>query len=188
MSKEAAKMKTPKGRLAFTQNVFQKGGMEGAEPKYRCTIIFEPGSDLTELKQLAGKAAFEKWGDKKPSNFRSPFRTGPSRRRDDGTYPDGFREDTIDITATSTRRPVVLDANREEITESSDELYGGCYGKLIVTAFAYDKGGNKGVSFGLLGVQKLEDGAAFGGTRAQVTDFDGPAAPAAGEKDSLFDV
>jgi len=181
------KVKTPKGRISFP-SVFVKSGMQGAEPKYRCTIIFDETTDLTELKELAARAAREKWGDKLPTGFRSPFRKGTSRQREDKSFPDGFSEKTVDITATSTRRPVVGDVNRDEITAESDEFYGGCFGKLIVTAFAYDKGGNKGVSFGLLGAQKLEDGPAFGGARASLEDFDGPAAPAAGAKDPLFDM
>lgn len=188
---EIKQVRTPKGRVSFP-SVFQKSGMDGAEPKYRVTLIFGKDQDLSELKALATKAAREKWGDKIPANFRSPFRDGATRKRDDGSFLEGYDETKISITATSTRKPGVVGADPKVELHDEEDVYGGCFGRATVTAFAYDKGGNRGVGFGLQNFQKLAEGPAFGGKRSKPTDdFDavtpeGAAAPVAGAADPLF--
>jgi hypothetical protein len=63
-----------------------------------------------------------------------------------------------------------------------------------VTAYAYDKAGNRGVAFGLQNIQKLKDGEAFDGRSKPEDDFQPVAAPAgsssgsaaAGAADDMF--
>lgn len=70
-----------------------------------------------------------------------------------------------------TRRPGIIDRQREPITDKS-EVYSGCYARVSITAFPYDRDGNKGVSFGLNHVQKLADGEPFGSFTRAEDDFD----------------
>lgn len=140
---------------------------EGGDEKYQCELIFDEGQDLSKLKEAARAAARDKWGDQVPKTLRSPFRKGSER--DSEGYPD----DCTFIGARSKDKPgVVIGPNREPCMDQS-EIYGGCYVKVSVTAFAYDVSGNKGVSFALNNVWKIRDGQHFGNWKSAEEDFAG---------------
>lgn len=153
---------TPEFRVSFP-NVFKPGKalQEGAEPKYNVTMLFPKGADLSALKAAVTKAITEKWGADKakwPKGMRSPF-------RDQGEKEfEGYVEGAIFVNATSSHRPGLVDRNLQPILDSAD-FYPGCYARADVSAFAYDKAGNKGVAFGLNNIQKLRDGEPLGGRR-----------------------
>jgi hypothetical protein len=65
----------------------------------------------------------------------------------------------------------VLTVSGNEITDPG-ELYSGCYGRAAINFYAYSRNGKKGISAGLLSVQKLHDGDALGGARGSADDFD----------------
>lgn len=169
MSKSEENVKrviTPIARLSFPYLFHKSEGMDGGEGKYQCELIFEPGTDLTALKKAANEAAKDKWGDKIPKNLRTPFRNGDESREDREEY-----EGAIFISARSKDRPgVVVGRERTPCTDES-EVYGGCYAKASVTAFAYDTAGNKGVSFALNNVWKIRDGEPLGSRRNAETEF-----------------
>lgn len=48
------------------------------------------------------------------------------------------------------------------LIQDSDEIYGGCYGRAEINCYAYEKGQNRGIAFGLIHVQKVKDGDPFG--------------------------
>lgn len=134
-----------------------KGVNPGDEEKYQCELIFAPGTDLSELKAAAHLAAKEKWPTGVPKNLRSPFRSGDEDREDKNEY-----EGCVFIGARSKDKPgIVIGPNREICTDEYD-IYGGCYVRCSVTAFAYENKGNKGVSFALNSVWKIRDGEPFG--------------------------
>lgn len=138
---------------------------DGGDEKYQCELIFDEGQDLTELRAAATQAIRDKWGDKTPKNLRTPFRKGTDR--DSEGYPD----DCTFISARSTDKPgIVVGPNREPCMDQS-EVYGGCYVRVSVTAFAYDAKGNKGVSFALNNVWKIKDGEPFGNRRNAEEEF-----------------
>lgn len=157
---------TPEARLSYPYLFEKSEGMNGAEGKYQCELIFEPGADLSELRAAANAAAKDKWGDNIPKNLRSPFRKGDDDRED----KDGY-EGRVFIGARSKDRPgIVVGRDRHACTDPS-EIYGGCWVKASVTAFAYDTSGNKGVSFALNNVWKLRDGEPFGSRRNASEEF-----------------
>jgi hypothetical protein len=73
------------------------------------------------------------------------------------------------IKVRSSKKPVVVDAFRNEITDPG-EVYGGCYGRASINFFGYNTAGQKGISATLLFVQKLSDGEPFG-TVGSADDF-----------------
>ena len=78
-----------------------------------------------------------------------------------GLGPDVF---FIRPTANEDRPPRVWhrDPNKQETEET---VYSGCYGKAILNAFAWNNSSSgDGVSFGLSGFQKLQDGERLGGS------------------------
>lgn len=168
---------TPKFRVSFA-NVFRPGRplQEGAPPKYGLTMLFDAGTDLNELKKAAEQAVKDKWGDKPPKLLRSPF-------RDQGEKEfEGYVEGAVFINATSQQKPGLVDENVQSIIDES-EFYSGCYARATIRAFAYDKGGNRGVAFGLQNVQKLADGDPLGGRTPASADFE-PVSENAGGSDA----
>jgi hypothetical protein len=183
---------TPRFRVAFP-HVFRPNPFGGGEPKYRLTMVFPKGTDLSALKAAAKAAAEEKWGANIPKGLRSPFRDGAEK-----AHVEGFGPDVIFISASSMQKPGLVDRvagpdGKPVPIEAETDFYGGCFARATLTAFAYDNSGNKGVSFGLQNIQKLADGPSFTGRRKPEEDFDcpaeegAPAAPAATGGDPLFD-
>lgn len=113
-----------------------------------------------------------KWGDKW-KQVRTPLRDGDAEKdelTEDGStkgekYPE--RLGCYFLNARSTKPVGVYDRQRNPIVDSND-IYGGCKGKIAVTFYPYSTQGNHGVGVGLNGVQKVADGEAFGGGRPTV--------------------
>lgn len=166
------KVLTPEFRVSFP-HVFEKhSGFEGQDAKYSIVMLFPKSTDLKELKRAAFNAAVEKWGPKEkwPKNLRMPFRDG-----DEKTDLSGY-EDTIFVSASSKQRPQVVGNKKIDgqfpRLETDEEFYAGAYARATLIAFAYDKAGNKGISFSLQNVQKLKDGEAFSGRKNAEDEFE----------------
>jgi hypothetical protein len=167
------KCTTPEFRVSFP-HVFEKhSGFEGQEPKYSIVMLFPKNTDLKDLKRAAFNAATEKWGEKTkwPKNIRMPFRDG-----DEKSDLAGY-EDTIFVTASSKQKPQVVSNKKVDdqfprIEKEDETFYAGCYARATLIAFAYDKAGNKGISFSLQNIQKLKDGEQFSGRKNADDEFD----------------
>lgn len=160
MSIEDKKCVTPIFRASFP-SVFTPKSFKGQDAKYSLVMLFDPDVDLSPLKKCAENAAIEKWGaDKKkwPKVMKTPFRDGDEK-------PDtpGY-ESKIFVTASSKKRPGLVDRKRQPIL-SEEDFYAGCYARAEVIAFAYDEAGNRGVSFSLQNIQKAKDGEEFSGRK-----------------------
>lgn len=152
---EGNKFKTPIGRLSYPA-LFEPESFKDSKAKYKCAIIFDDSEvDLGFLKKLGKKVINEKFGDKIPKNLVTPWRDG--EEREDSA---GYGEGTTFMNVASDYKPLVIDRKSNKITDQT-EIYAGCYVRLIVSPFVYTQP-KKGLSFGLLAVQKLKDGEAFG--------------------------
>ena len=161
---------TPEFRVSFP-NVFQaRAVIQGQDPKFSIVMLFDKKTDITLLKKAAVAAIVEKWGPKEsgkwPKDLRLPFKEGSEK--DYAGY-----ENMIAVNASSSKeqKPGIVDQSLQDIIDPS-EFYGGCYARATIAAFAYDKLGNRGVSFGLRNLQKLRDGEHLGGKNAANKDFD----------------
>ena len=169
---------TPPG-IASYAFVFQpQDPMEGSDgaPKYSITLLV----DKKHKKALAGiKAAVMEAGEKK---FGSPFTSLVKRGKINLPFRDGDeeKEDTEDealysgkvfFTAKSSTKPAIVDSDLEPILDDT-EFYSGCICRISVVPFAYDKRGNKGISFLLNNIQKLKDGTRLSGKPAAEEEFD----------------
>lgn len=159
------KVKTPVFRVSFP-NVFEASSYNGGEAKFGLTMCFDNATDRGEMERILKEAAHEKWGAKLPAGLRNAFRKGEEKGELQG-YGPGITF----AAATSKQKPGVVDANVQPILDRS-EFYAGCYARATVTAYAYDKNGNKGVAFGLHNVQKVKDGERFDGRSNAEDDFD----------------
>ncbi|UTC28014.1 DUF2815 containing protein [Stenotrophomonas phage A1432] len=176
------KVTTPKFRASFAWIFKAQPPMEGqgGDPKYGVTMLFDAAARKTpqyeQLKKLAHAAAKEKFGDKlKPDGngwyhgLRNPLRDGAEKSELEGY------EGMIFAAATTKMQPGCVDQSLNRIISDEvgpDGFYSGCFARATVTAYGYDKAGNKGVAFGLQNVQKLGDGEAFSGRTAAENDFD----------------
>lgn len=148
-----------------------------SKPKYSTAILIPkntPEGKATYKKlRAAQQAALEEGKAKLGGSI-------PKKWKD--TIHDGDEDQDLDehpeyaghwyLTASNTRKPGLIDRDRDPITEESD-LYSGCYARVSLNAYAYNYQGTKGVTFSLRNVQKLADGEAFGGVNtAPEDDFD----------------
>jgi len=189
-----SKLYTPKFRVSFP-NVFEpRAAVDGGKAKYSLTMLFEPAEIMKDPEQaklwtaLLGAvkaAAREEWGDKIPGNLKSPFRDGKEKAEYDG-YGDGI----IFASASSLKKPGLVDRNNARIL-SEEDFYAGCYARATVNTFAWKYMGKCGISFGLRNIQKVDDGDIFGGRTQPEEDFDAlegmpSAEPDAGNATELF--
>lgn len=181
-----AKVITPKGRLSYP-HLFEPQIPPGSvDPVYSCTIVFEDGADLSEMKKAAREAGIEKWGEKyeaavKAGKIRSPF-------REDGEEK-GYPEGSVFINIKSKAAPGVVSIfpgadGKPMRIEDPSQVYAGCYVKASVRAFAYEVNGNRGISFALNNIQKVADGNRLDG-RSRAEDEFTADANAAAEMDDL---
>lgn len=166
---EFVKITTPKFRVSFP-SVFQPKSFEGQAPKYSVVMLFEKTADLAAMKKAAMEKAIEAFGPKEtwPKNFKWPFKNGDDKPELQG-YPGSI---VVTASCKADNRPGVVDRNLSAITEEDGAFYAGCYARATVSVFPFDKAGNRGVSFGLLNLQKLGDGEAFSGRKAASADFE----------------
>lgn len=171
---EGTKVVTGKVRLSYV-NIFTPRKTEGQEKeKYSVTLLIQKSDTATMGKiraamEAAKVAGVEKWGGKAPKNIATPLYDG------DGFRPNGeeFGEECKDcfvITAGSEQKPGIVDKDLNAILDTS-EVYSGCYGRVSINFFAYDKAGKKGIGCGLNNVQKLADGEPLSGRSRAEDDF-----------------
>jgi hypothetical protein len=177
---------TPKFRVSYpTVFTTKKNDLSGKD-EYSLVALFPKGADLSALKAAAAQAVKDKWGDKVPQNLRSPFRDQAEKEKG-GKLPEGHEAGAIFINMKSTQRPGLVGPDNQPIIDAT-AFYAGCYARAQVRAYAYDQKGNKGVSFGLQNVQKMEDGESLSG-RVRAEDAFQPVAGATtgGSATGIFD-
>ncbi len=69
------------------------------------------------------------------------------------------------------RRPQCVDRNVAPITDP-DDLYSGCYCRVMINFYAFNREGNKGIGASLGNVQKIRDGEPLDGRTNAEDDFD----------------
>ena len=171
---------TPRGRVAFPE-VFEAVSYEGNKAKYSLTLLFkldemDEGQKalFNKMVAAANAASVEKFGVKlgQPINGKEGGKcpTSPFKKSETSDfYPDGH----VFVKLSSYSKPGVVGANPKDGPLDPDHFYSGCWAHASYTVYAYDKSGNKGVSFGLGNVQKTGDGESFGPSKSKPeADFD----------------
>lgn len=165
---------TGKVRFSYVNLFTPRAAQEGAPAKYSVTLII-PKSDKHTLGKIkaAMDAAKENYlsknsGKKLPSNLKSTMHDGDGERPNGGSFGPECKGCYV-MTVSSNNKPVLVYADKTPLTEAT-ELYSGCYGRAIINFFVYDTQGSKGITAGLNGIMKLEDGEPLSG--GVVTDKD----------------
>jgi hypothetical protein len=162
------KVLTGEFRVSYPSLFVPTSMQENQEKKYSIVMLI-PKTDkktLEALEKLVIAAGREKWKDfdtllkqVKPDGskvLRLPFKDGDLKKEVAGYEGHWY------MSATSKQKPGLVDQNVQPII-SQEGFYAGCYARAEVTAYAYDKAGNKGIAFGLQHVQKMRDGDPFTG-------------------------
>ena len=173
----ATKITTGKVRFSFCNIWEPKAPQGGGDPKYSITLLI-PKSDTVTLGKV--KAAMAEARDNFCArNGASALPQNPNNTLHDG---DGMRpsgdpfgpecKGHYVITVSSKQKPVVVDNSKPKPQPITDpaEVYSGCYGRASINFYGYATNGKKGISAGLLGIQKLHDGEHFG-TVGSADDF-----------------
>lgn len=165
-------------RISFCQNLFRAGSFQPDQPpKYGATFIFEPGSaNEKTLKKAIVEAAETKWPGKGTATVKQLMASGKVclRDGDEKSNYDGF-EGMAFVTASSKKRPTVVDRDRSPLTEDDGRVYPGCYVNAILEIWAMDNQFGKRINAELTGVQFVKDGEPLGGGAAPATADDFPA-------------
>jgi len=168
---------TPMGRISYPHLFKAKRNELSNKDEYTVDILFAKNEDpkkdpINAIRNTVEEAIKEKWPNKRPNGLVLPIKDGDGTKPKAGTPYDEAYHGCWFITLKNTRKPQVVDANKQEILDEG-EVYGGCYGRASYTAYAYDNKGNKGASLSLVHFQKIKDGESFSGTHTTAeNDFD----------------
>lgn len=172
---------TPTGEVAYPFVFKPQPPMAGSsatkEPQYQLVLVYAEGDPkLKKLRDAIEKVATAKFGAKakamlKSGQLKSPLRMGEGRA--------DWLEGKETMTARTTDKPEIVDADGEDIIRSAD-FYSGCFARMDVYLYAFDKAGNKGVSAILNSAQKRGEGERKSGAR--------PASEAYGDDDEDDDL
>lgn len=171
----ATKITTGKVRFSYA-NIFEaKVPQGGGDAKFSVTLLI-PKADTPTINKI--KAAMKEARDNFcqrnganaiPASFNHTLHDGDGMRDSGEPYGPECKGCFV-ITVSSNQKPLILDNMKNEITDPG-EVYSGCYGRASINFYGYNKNGKKGVSAGLLAIQKLHDGEPFG-TVGSADDFD----------------
>lgn len=171
---------TPAVRISYPAIFQPRAVRAGQEAKYSVVLMFDKKNHehmncLRMLYVQCQEAFQERWGAKPEQaprvplqgHDRSPIKDGDTARNTQGIplveknpeYAGHFV-----VRAANISRPKIVDRNLQDILDPQ-VIYGGCRCKVSINAYAFDTNGNKGVTFGLNGIQFWADDDAFGATR-----------------------
>jgi hypothetical protein len=162
---ESGNYRTCPVRLSFP-NLFTRSKpiAPAVEGSYGANLIFPVGADRSLLEAAVVDVLRDKCPDalsedpKKRVKFKNPFKD-----QDEMLKYDGYCEGGFYISATSRQnKPPVVDAKGAVITDES-KVYPGVWAVCTIRPFWYDKGVNKGISFGLQSVMIVADDNNLGG-------------------------
>jgi hypothetical protein len=184
---------TPKGRLLWNSLFQARKAKNGAVGKFEFNIALRKGADLKVLQDAVLEAGREKFpklfkdaGGKWPSSVKSPFK----KSADNDKLAEIADEFPTFFAARSKDRPGVVGPNGRAEGVEPEHVYAGRWVKASLQAFAYETDGNKGVTFGLVNVQLLEDGDELvigGGKVSAESEFEGATeATGGGSADAMF--
>lgn len=176
----------PVFRLSFPAVFEPKTNTFNKKEQYSIVMLFDKKSaDVKPLRDLMIKVANHRFGPG-AKGLKNPLKDGDTARnqaeeliKDKNPSYAGH----MVMTSWSKNKPGVVNANNQLIIDT-DEIYGGCYCRAQLNCYAYETQGNRGVSFGLLHLQKVKDGDPFG-ARTRVEDA---FSPVAGEESQAEDM
>lgn len=172
---EKTQITTGKVRFSYV-HAFEPHADQNGNEKYSVTLLI-PKRDKQTLAKISkaienAKKNFREKnpGKKLPSNLATTLHDGDGEKTYGGEYGPECKGCMV-MTVSSKNKPVIVYADKMPMTEES-ELYSGCYGRAVINFYVYNNSGSVGVSAGLNGIMKLEDGEPLAGTIITDSDWD----------------
>ena len=181
-----SKVITGKGRFSYLNWASPKKNELSGKDEFTTQFLI-PKSDTTTIAALkaAMKSALEKkFGQAFPKNLRNPLRDGDTETKQDGSPLGAEYHGHYFIGIKSSEQPGVVDAAGQPILAAND-FVSGDYGRVSVTAWAYNHTGNAGVAFWFNNAQLLEKGQSLSGKSSAADDF-GIAKTSSNSEDNPF--
>lgn len=186
-------------RMSFS-NLFTPWTPAGGDPKFTfngicsddttVTVTNADGKQVTvphtKFPEVIAQIVKEKWGKAIPATKLQLFvynradtevgSRGP-RINDEGEYYEGYEADTMFFSAGTKVKDapdgiLVVDQKRNKLDASSPHPVNGDYVNAVLSVYAYEYEGKKGVSASIEGVQFLRKGEPFGAGKIEATAFD----------------
>jgi Protein of unknown function (DUF2815) len=190
------RLTTPIGRLSYVTVVKPRSVQQGQDPKFSATILMNPAA-CADLYKAIVLVANNRWkGEQRPNpqnpsemvlmtgehllylpkeqgGIHNPLRNGNLTYSQDpvkykaylGTYTLNAGIDAVNRKSGASQQPLVLDEDSRPMDPS--KVYSGCYGRLLITVFAFPQPGqqipNRGVGVLLNAVQFARHGEKLSG-------------------------
>jgi len=180
-------------RIAFAHGLWKADTVQGqGRPAFSCSFILPKNhKQLPLIQKVMLEVAEAKWPGKGAETMKALIAGNRVCLRDGDSKPEiaGYAGNLF-ISARSPTRPLVIDQNRQPLTQEGGKPYSGCYvnARISVWAQQHPQHGKR-LNAQLTGVQFVRDGEAFGGgSVAAPEDFGDVAdsAQAANEFGALF--
>jgi hypothetical protein len=176
MENNPSRITTKKVRIAFA-NVFEPvDKLNTGTPKYSaCLLIPKDDEEGVDRIQDAIDYVTEEYkkanGGKLPRNFKLPLRDG-DEEDEKADNPDFQGHYFMNVS--SVRKPTIVDRDMEKI-EDAEDFFSGCYCRVALNFFSFDKQGSKGIAVGFSNIQKIKKGPYIGsGASSPEEDFSEP--------------
>ena len=159
-------------RLSFP-NIFKPGKPipPNTEGKYGANLIIPPIAETGLIVSEVRKAILAKWptaGTPQGPKLKSPF-----KKQNEMLKYEGYNEEGIFLTTIAGNKVPCVHQNMSPVVDES-KVYPGVWAIVTIRPFVYDKGVNKGASFGLQSVMLVADDKNLGGGGSNpVADFAG---------------
>ena len=167
---------TGKVRFSYVSAFEPKLMLDGQSEKYSVTLLI-PKADKQTLEKIksASDAAIKSFkeknlGKKIPANLPTTLHDGDLPKESGDDYGPECKGCMV-MTVSSKTKPVVVYADKTPMTEPT-ELYSGCYGRAVINFYVYNTAGKIGLTAGLNGLMKLEDGEPLAGGIVTDADWD----------------
>ncbi len=152
-----------------------------SEPKYSVTLLI-PKTDQATYQDIINSrnAAYEnavqnEWKGLRPQLKSLLIYDGDGVRNDGAAFGEECKGHWV-ITASSKRKPQVVDISNVNVELAPQDIYSGMYARVTLNFFSFNTGGNKGVGCGLGNIMKTRDGEPLAGGATAAQDFEGIAA------------
>ena len=176
----ATKVLTGECRLSYEHlsAPYANPNQVGAEPKFSVTLLI-PKTDMAtkadidaSIKAAYEKAVAEDWKGARPALRNALIYDGDGIRNDGSRFGPECAGHWV-ITASSKRKPQVVDISNINVELAPQDIYSGMYARVTLNFFAFNVNGNRGVGCGLGNVMKTRDGEPLAGGASAASDFDG---------------
>lgn len=172
---QSTKFKTEPVRLSYAQQLYQPKADDKGSMKYSVTLLIPKTDDVTYKRFCAAAEACKR--AKAPGKEEAFYKAHPRTLHDgDGVKPTTGEAYGAEckghwvVAVSSNEKPGIVTID-PAFNPAVDKINSGDYGKVMLNAYWFDTGSNRGVTFGLGNVLFVKRGDRIDGRTDAVDDF-----------------